>query len=85
MTEEIRKKAEALIAYIDDMNFIHRKESIAGEFELKNMSLYKKLKASLRPSREEVIDGLDDVLVAWFGDGTKERVALENAIEELSK
>ena len=81
MTEEIRKAAEALIANVEEMNFIHRKESIAGEFKLKNMNFYIDLKACLRPSREELVDWLD----GEFGDGYDENPMLIYIIEELRK
>jgi len=72
--DKVKKAAQALI---DRLEQEHNFDDLWDE--------YTNLRNALTPSREEIIDGLDDILVSWFSDGTKERVALENAIAELRK
>ena len=81
MSEEIREKAEAFIEQVESNT-----ETNGIFISIANLDTYKELKASLRPSREEIADQLQHNLDNYAGVSEElDREYINYAIEELRK
>lgn len=90
MTKDIREKAEVLIKMVEEVEI----STISGELDyayqsIRATSVFQELKASLRPSREEIAYYLDQEICIMgkqpITDAQTDQLYLNYAIEELRR